>query len=193
MTVDQHAQVASPFAKTRRKETKGNNLGLKKSRGVDNGKYHGKTFFLMAKHSFSQQNSFLTAKHSFSWQNIPSHSKTLFSHGKTFLLTAKLFSHGKTFFLTAKLFLMAKRSFVEYNSRSEEKTFSESEGKERYVSLVREIQRAPFAKHSPPLEIIQKVHTPKIVTFLPIHRPCTREYAFDSKHPPFLYEHTNFP
>ena len=55
-------------------------------------KYHGKTFFLTAKLSFSRQN--------------------ILSHGKTFFLTAKLFSHGKTFFITAKLFLMAERSFA---------------------------------------------------------------------------------
>ena len=99
---------------------------------------HGKTFFLTAKLSFSRQN--------------------FLSHGKTFFLTAKLF-------LSAELFLMAKRSFVEYNIRSEEKTCSESEGKERYIWLMREIQSASFANTSP-LRIFQKVHTPKIVTFL---------------------------
>ena len=77
-------------------------------------KYHGKTFFLTAKLSFSRQNFlfhgktlshgktfFYTAKLSF-------HGKTL-SHGKTFFYMAKLsfhgktLSHGKTFFFTAKL------------------------------------------------------------------------------------------
>ena len=69
-------------------------------------KYHGKTFFLTAKLSFSRQN--------------------FLSHCKTFFLTAKLsfsrqnsLSHGKTFFLTAKLsFLTAKLSFSRQNSLS---------------------------------------------------------------------------
>ena len=101
-------------------------------------KYHVKTFFLTAKLSFLRQN--------------------FLSHGKTFFLTAKLsfsqqnsLSHGKTFFLTSKLFLMAKHSFVEYNILSEENTCSESEGKERYIWLMREIQSASFANTPPPL------------------------------------------
>ena len=121
----------------------------------------------------------ITAKLSFSRQNSP-------SHGKTFFLTARLsfsrqnfLSHSKTFFLTANslfsrqnflshvktLFLMAKHSFVEYNILSEENTCSESEGKERYIWLMREIQSASFA-NTPPVRIFQKVHTPRIVTFL---------------------------
>ena len=99
---------------------------------------------IIVKHSFSRQNFlshgktiFLTAKLSFSRQNILSHGKTL--------------SHDNTFFLIAKLsFLMAKRSVVEYNIRSEEKTCSGSEGKERYMLLMREMQRAPL-QNTPPL------------------------------------------
>ena len=114
-------------------------------------KYHGKTFFLTAKLSFSRQNSlshgktlFLTAKLSFLRQN------SLFSRQNSLFSRQNFLFHDKTFFFTVKLFFMAKRSFVEYNIRSEENTCSESEEKDRYIWLIREIHGVSFAKHFPP-------------------------------------------
>ena len=72
--------------------------------------FHGKTYFLTAKHTFSRQNIlshgktyFFTAKHTFSRQNLLSHGKTYFFTAKHTFSRQNLLSHGKTFFFTSKL------------------------------------------------------------------------------------------
>ena len=72
--------------------------------------FHGKTYFLTAKLTFSRQNLlshgktyFLTAKLTFPRQNLLSHGKTYFSTAKLTFPRQNLLFHGKTYFSTAKL------------------------------------------------------------------------------------------
>ena len=72
--------------------------------------FHGKTYFLTAKLTFSRQNLLFHGKTYFSTAKRTFPRQNLLFHGKTYFLTAKLtFSrqnllfHGKTYFSTAKL------------------------------------------------------------------------------------------